>query len=782
MASPQRVSLLPGAENHRHGRVSGDDGLTKIVRTFHARFGSVKMGAAVTARERLAYVHREGKHAKDAADVEAAAGDKEKVIEAADRIRDTARVRRGKTAERLLATQVIELPLESTAEQRQACADAFVADWRERGHQAVAVVHVHGEEHKQPHLHVEIAARPVHADGSVDRSATRLWAGGHPAVEVKKERARAADIVNRTCDPDPPYHPGGFRDIGVERQPRTRIPAGKFREAREEIREARAANDTDEAARIEAKAYAVSDQERGGKRDARVARTAEIIEFKAAGLPARPSQRARLERRADKAEANVATLTDEKREAETQRREAVAAARTEEQATAKEDRKALAAELFIAKIERSAFLTGVHREGGRDLPDLETGEGRDEAWVFARTEMKARRDEVMKQRERADTAEKEGEGLRGEVRQLQALNEKQTKYVTDWHGNRKEELPDLATVEGQSTAWANMRAWEAKALKKARDEARAALTAATTAAKERDEQRLRADTAEDRVATLKAERQEQNRDGRGTGEAGGDDRRPDQGADRPGTEARRGGGAEDHGAGRAERPRAGGDRPEGDDGREQTGGVGQPASAGGPHAVDGNVGGDRGAAPARGREGVESRVVAAPDREDAGGLAREHGPVEEPGVVETHANRRGGDDGADVGGDRGDDWNWLLEVGDANPLRRLAGQPDLAAPPSDVVASRPGGDAGPVTPPEAAKPEKTEPPARPWKDLSDDELVNHWGGASRRRRAATTDENKDDARRKIEELHAEAGHRKTTLKTLAARKQQREGRGGGMEM
>ena len=756
MASPQRVSLLPGAENHRHGRVSGDGGLTKIVRTFHARFGSVKMGAAVTARERLAYVHREGKHAKDAADVEATAGDKEKVIEAADRIRDTARVRRGKTAERLLATQVIELPLESTAEQRKACADAFVADWRERGHQAVAVVHVHGEEHKQPHLHVEIAARPVHADGSVDRSATRLWAGGHPAVEVKKERARAADIVNRTCDPDPPYHPGGFRDIGVERQPRTRIPAGKFREAREEIREARAANDTDEAARIEAKAYAVSDQERGGKRDARVARTAEIIEFKAAGLPARPSQRARLERRADKAEANVATLTDEKREAETRAEKAGGRAR----------------ELEELNKRQTKYVTDWHGNRKVELPDLATVEGQSAAranmWVWEAKALKKARDEAGAALTAATTAEKERDEQRlradtaeDRVRELEELNETQTKYVTDWHGDREVVLPDLATVEGQSAAWANMRAWEAEEKKRRTDEA---------AAKAGIE------------AALEAERQEQNRDGRGTGEAGGDDRRPDQGADRPGTEARRGGGAEDHGAGRAERPRAGGDRPEGDDGREQTGGVGQPASAGGPHAVDGNVGGDRGAAPARGREGVESRVVAAPDREDAGGLAREHGPVEEPGVVETHANRRGGDDGADVGGDRGDDWNWLLEVGDANPLRRLAGQPDLAAPPSDVVASRPGGDAGPVTPPEAAKPEKTEPPARPWKDLSDDELVNHWGGASRRRRAATTDENKDDARRKIEELHAEAKHRNTTLKTLAARKQQREGRGGGMEM
>ena len=90
------------------------------------------------------------------------------------------------------------------------------------------------------------------------------------------------------------------------------------------------------------------------------------------------------------------------------------------------------------------------------------------------------------------------------MRELEELNKTQTKYVTDWHGDRKVELPDLATVEGQSAAWANMRAWEAKALKKARDEAVAALTAATTAEKERDEQRARADTAEDRADELEA--------------------------------------------------------------------------------------------------------------------------------------------------------------------------------------------------------------------------------------------------------------------------------------
>ena len=393
MAEPQRVSLLPGVENNRHGRVAGDDGEARIVRSFHARFGSVKMGGSMTARTRLAYVFREGRHAEDVGDVKASAGDREAVIEAADRIRATARVRRGKTAERILATQVVELPLECTPEQREKCAQAFVDNWRERGHQAVAVVHVHGEEHEQPHLHVEIAARPVHADGAVDRSA-RLWAGDRPREAVYDERQTVADIVNRTCDPDPPYHPGGFRDIGIERQPRTRMPAVKFRKARAEIRKARAANDTEREAEIEAAAYTLSDAERGKKRQTREDRSAVVLVFKKAGLPVRMTQRLRLaiteaglqaERKsAEQAEARVATLTDEK-------------------ATAVE---------------------------------------------------------------RADRAE-------GRVRELEELNAVQTEYVTDWHGDRGAELPDLATVEGQSAAWANMRAWKAEALKKAEEEAAA---------------------------------------------------------------------------------------------------------------------------------------------------------------------------------------------------------------------------------------------------------------------------------------------------------------------
>ena len=185
-------------------------------------------------------------------------------------------------------------------------------------------------------------------------------------------------------------------------------------------------------------------------------------------------------------------------------------------------------------------------------------------------------------------------------------------------------------MEGQSAAWANMRAWEAKALKKARDEAGAALTAATTAEKERDEQRLRADTAEDRVRELTGERDEAK------------------------TRADEEAGAVKWWAGKAE-------------------------------------------------EADALRYAAEDEKQKA-----------------------------------------------EKRVRELEGERQQKVP---------------------------DPPARPWKDLSDDELLNHWDGASRRRhRAAATDEQKADARQKIVELHAEARHRDTTLETLHAEREERKRR------
>ena len=130
--------------------------------------------------------------------------------------------------------------------------------------------------------------------------------------------------------------------------------------------------------------------------------------------------------------------------------------------------------------------------------------------------------------------------------ELEALNKTQTKYVTDWHGDRGVELPDLATVEGQSAAWTNMRAWEAKALKKAEDEAAAKEAAEQTLENERDSTQAKIDAAvrqalEDERERQEAEREEEDhgkrRDGRagaGTGaDARGEHRQSVDGGERP---------------------------------------------------------------------------------------------------------------------------------------------------------------------------------------------------------------------------------------------------------
>ena len=776
-----------GLESGRVGR----DGIGPA-RTFHCNIGSVKVGESAQAS--LDYIRRTGEHKGDAADVESEAGNPQAVLDDAGLIEASARIRRGANAERQLVTEVYELPADSTPEDRKKVAEAVVADWRGRGHEAVAVVHMHGDRTPQPHLHVALASRPVDDAGNVDRS-RRLLTGRD---QIRDERAHVAEIVNRICEPEVRFHPGRLIDTGIERPARKRIPPAAFHTARKQIRAA-----PEKAAAIEAEMYAESAKERRKLHGEREDRRVEIGALKKVGKWRPPSERARLEKRAE--EGRAASDVWYRYYKKSVAREADRTAERDEQRL---------------RADRAEMIGGATRVAGEHTHA--------ELQAVAAT-LKA---EKQKAETRADTA-----GRR--ARELEELNKTQTKYVTNWHANRKVVLPDLATVEGQSAAWANMWAWDARALKKARDEAGAAVTAATTAEKERDEQRERAEKAEDRVPALEqragdaevlvrelearqvqplplnekqremlvgvcarkridgdpvhdarvqllafaahheerdkareerkrreaeakleleAEKQEQNRDGRGTGEAGGAGRQPDQGADRPGTEARRGGGAEDHGAGRAERPRAGGDRPEG-----------------GPHAVDGNAGGDRGAASPAAREpgGVESRVVAAPDREDAEGLAREHRLVAESGGVETPADRSSDGDGAMVGDNGGGEWAWLLDVGDAGdgPGPR---RPVVAEPPPDVVVSGAGkgGEAAPEPPP----------PARPWKDLSDDELVNHWDGASRRRRRAATDEQKADARQKIDELHAEAKHRNTTLKALDARKQQREGRGRGMEM
>ena len=396
MALVRTVTLLPGVENRRAGRVLGDDGAERIVRTFHARFASIKCGGTTTARQAAEYVLREGKHAgeedENKADVEAAAGDKEAMLADARRIRQTARITHGPTGERILATQIIELPAESTPEQRQACAQAFVDDWRERGHQAIAVVHMHGhdKDRPQPHLHVLATGRPVAADGTVDRSAP-LWRNRD---EVKAERARTARLVNEHCHTVAAFHPGGFKDIGrAEDTPKWRTPTGVYLKVVAASTEGAGWEEKDAAARAQ---YAAA------------RRSAELAEPKRT----RKKEIAAARERGEKPPRVRPTLRQRLARAEAGRSE-------------------LAADLDRLAAERARQAAGKQQAEAR-----------------------------------VDRAE-------GRVRELQELNAVQTKYVTDWHGDRGAEPPDLATVEGLSLAWANMRAWEIEARKRRKDEAAA---------------------------------------------------------------------------------------------------------------------------------------------------------------------------------------------------------------------------------------------------------------------------------------------------------------------
>ena len=97
----------------------------------------------------------------------------------------------------------------------------------------------------------------------------------------------------------------------------------------------------------------------------------------------------------------------------------------------------------------------------------------------------------------------------GRVRELEELNAVQTKYVTDWHGDRGAELPDLATVEGQREAWASMRAWEIEERKRRKAEAAAKKDEHEKAlADERDSTQEKIAEAVQRALETERERQE----------------------------------------------------------------------------------------------------------------------------------------------------------------------------------------------------------------------------------------------------------------------------------
>ncbi len=292
-----RCAGLDSSKALLSGRIGWHRG--RPTRTFHAFTRGIHVGVGVGA---IDYLAREGDYG-DRDDLECVIGDRDRMKKAIMEIDRTARVRRGKTAEKVMVTQVLELPEDSSPADRKAVAEALVTRWEGRGHLAVAAVHANGK--VQPHLHIAISARPVteNSDGwAVDRTP------GQVALQIRQavrdERQAFAELVNRICRPAVDFF--ASRDSAMERpgiagrQPKRRLPQSSWEEGQrapapivvQETHQRR-----EEARRKAAQLANVRRKEKTAKQEARMARlgavsAAELDRVRDQRNEARAAQRA----------------------------------------------------------------------------------------------------------------------------------------------------------------------------------------------------------------------------------------------------------------------------------------------------------------------------------------------------------------------------------------------------------------------------------------------------------------------------------------------------------
>ena len=364
-----RVERIGFFDCTRVGFVYGQDESERVMRvmarTCHIHFSSLKLGSGTTARASIDYIFREGdehgppedpdadksarEQADKAAELECTVGDRERLEAACDRIAESASVRQGRTAERFLVMQLVELPGDSTSEKRREVAEALVGYWEDRGHPAVAAVHGNGM--VQPHVHVHVAARPVSDDGAVDRS-VRLWTRKQ---DVRDERQALADLVNEVCPGSKVlFHGGRHEDVHIDREARKKAGLLQSRLPR------RAQYRPDKYEFDEKMPGRVKEMHERGRawRDAEAAEKKAEKKRKAAKREARRTAQAAAE-----------VAMEERREKRKKERERRAAEQ---------------AELRVLNEKQTKWLEDVHRDAGRELPDLTTEEGQSEAWTFLR--------------------------------------------------------------------------------------------------------------------------------------------------------------------------------------------------------------------------------------------------------------------------------------------------------------------------------------------------------------------------------------------------------------
>lgn len=346
------------------GRVGRHDG--RPARPFHGELVNIhrNQGGAARGRAGLEYIDRAERYKDRADELEAAGGyySREDLATALEAV-EASSVRKDALIAR---TAHIELPADSTPEQRRIAAQAL-ADWfEERGHPTRWAIHAS----PQPHVHLITTARAAWRDedgawqaepqGMKGRPGKRILAG---PIETHRWRAAVAATINDICEPAVHFHPGRLADVGIDRPAKVRLPAAEYwRETHGMTSTRRRVN-----LQIEAEEYDVVQAERRAWTEARRAEQ-QIREAE--------DQMRRL----DKAKQLIA--------GDDQRRPLDAHVISDCRLKAMHIPAAPLPPLTEKQVE---WLEDAHRELGLKLPDLNTHRGRGEAFgvAKARTVQKA---------------------------------------------------------------------------------------------------------------------------------------------------------------------------------------------------------------------------------------------------------------------------------------------------------------------------------------------------------------------------------------------------------
>ena len=210
------------------------------VQTFHCALGAVQVAMNIAgwredgrglakALDGLAYIDRAGTYGDQAHALLATGGtDRKDIADALEAVDDAAIWRKGRTAEKVALTLVVELSKSSTTEQLIAAAERTAEVFGEGGPVGWAI-HRPPSDNGNWHLHLIRPARRVERSASrwvvvVDETGQRIPPAFRKPHQKKALRAAVATAINETCQPEIEYHPGRLRDIGVDRAGKKRLP------------------------------------------------------------------------------------------------------------------------------------------------------------------------------------------------------------------------------------------------------------------------------------------------------------------------------------------------------------------------------------------------------------------------------------------------------------------------------------------------------------------------------------------------------------------------------